>query len=228
MKYLLLFEAFDQDKIDNILDKISDIGYDNLSQADKDYLANAFGGGTKEQDKPIKTNNMTTTELQEKKELLDKLTYEISEYEPDFPELDWDDIKFWIEVHDEDGCLYDGGDLTYYLKSDLPKGMYEEIDGMFTYKGDLTKNELIKILDNIFDQPKQNNMKTGKLIDHFTDEEKKWLQSRIDNPDVYSLPTMDEVIEYLKSTSDSEPSEEVMDDLIIQYLEDEGLMFDFC
>jgi hypothetical protein len=39
---------------------------------------------------------------------------------------------------------------------------------------------------------------------------------------------MDEVIEYLKSTSDSEPSEEVMDDLIIQYLEDEGLMFDFC
>jgi hypothetical protein len=133
MKYLLLFEAFDQDKIDNILDKISDIGYDNLSQADKDYLANAFGGGTKEQDKP---------------------------------------------------------------KQDKPI--------------------------------KTNNMKTGKLIDHFTDEEKKWLQSRIDNPDVYSLPTMDEVIEYLKSTSDSEPSEEVMDDLIIQYLEDEGLMFDFC
>ncbi len=42
------------------------------------------------------------------------------------------------------------------------------------------------------------------------------------------MPTMDEVIEYLQSTSDDEPSEEVMDDLNIQYLEDEGLMFDFC
>jgi hypothetical protein len=130
MKYLLLFEAFDQDKIDNILDKISDKGYENLSQADKDYLTKSFGDSTssKEENKPIKTNKM----------------------------------------------------------------------------------------------------KTGKLIDHLSQDEKNWLQSRIDNPDVYSLPTMDEVIEYLKSTSDSEPSEEVMDDLIIQYLEDEGLMFDFC
>lgn len=152
MKYLLLFESFDQNKIDNILDKISDKGYDSLSQEDKDYLTNAYSTDKPKQDKPIKTNNMTATELQEKRDLLDKLTYEISEYEPDFPELDWDDdIKFWIEVQDEDGCLYDGGDLTYYLKSDLPDGMYEEIDGMFTYKGDLTKDELIKILDNIFD-----------------------------------------------------------------------------
>jgi hypothetical protein len=94
---------------------------------------------------------MSTNKLQEKKELLDKLSYDISEYEPDFPELDWDDdIKFWIEVQDEDGCLYDGGDLTYYLKDDLPDGMYEEIDGVFTYNGDLTKDELISILDNIF------------------------------------------------------------------------------
>jgi len=130
MKYLLLFESFDQKKIDNILDKISDKGYENLSQADKDYLTKSFGDSTssKEENKPIKTNKM----------------------------------------------------------------------------------------------------KTGKLIDHLSQDEKNWLQSRIDNPDVYSLPTMDEVIEYLKSTSDSEPSEEVMDDLIIQYLEDEGLMFDFC
>ena len=49
-----------------------------------------------------------------------------------------------------------------------------------------------------------------------------------DNPDVYDLPTMDEVLEYLESASDEEPSEEVLDDLIIQYLEEEGLMFDFC
>lgn len=71
-------------------------------------------------------------------------------------------------------------------------------------------------------------MKTGKLIDHLSQDEKNWLQSRIDNPGVYSMPTMDEVIEYLQSTSDSEDSEEVMDDLIIQYMDSEGLMFDFC
>jgi hypothetical protein len=71
-------------------------------------------------------------------------------------------------------------------------------------------------------------MKTGKLIDHFTQDEKKWLQSRINNSGIYTLPSMDEVMDYLKSTDDNEPSEEVMDDLIIQYIEGEGLMFDFC
>lgn len=130
MKYLLLFENFDQKRVDNILDKISANGYDVLSKEDKDYLSKSFG----------------------------------------------DDKE--------------------------------------------TNNEVKSI--------KINNMKTGKLIDHLTQDEKKWLQSRIDNPDVYTMPTMDEVIEYLQSTPDNEPSEEVMDDLIIQYLEDEGLMFDFC
>lgn len=130
MKYLLLFENFDQKRVDNILDKISANGYDVLSKEDKDYLSKSFGDDKE-------TNN---------------------------------EVKF------------------------------------------------IKI----------NNMKTGKLIDHLTQDEKNWLQSRIDNPDVYTMPTMDEVIEYLQSTPDNEPSEEVMDDLIIQYLEDEGLMFDFC
>jgi hypothetical protein len=71
-------------------------------------------------------------------------------------------------------------------------------------------------------------MKTGKLIDHFDKNEMEWLQSRIDNPDVYDMPTMEEVIDYLSNTKDDEPSEEVMYDLIIQYIEDEGLMFDFC
>lgn len=42
------------------------------------------------------------------------------------------------------------------------------------------------------------------------------------------MPTMQEVIDYLKSTTDDEQSEEVMYDLIIQYMESEGLMFDFC
>ncbi len=39
---------------------------------------------------------------------------------------------------------------------------------------------------------------------------------------------MAEVISYLEETNDNEDSEEVMDDLIIQYLEDEGLMFELC
>jgi len=68
----------------------------------------------------------------------------------------------------------------------------------------------------------------SKLIDHFDKDDRDWLQSRIDNPGVYSMPTMQEVIDYLKSTSDDEQSEEVMYDLIIQYMESEGLMFDFC
>lgn len=97
------------------------------------------------------TNIMNEVYLKEKIKLLNKLSYEISENAPDFPELDWDeDVNFWIEVQDEDGCLYDGGDLTYYLKDDLPKGMYEEIDGLFTYNGNLTKEDFISILDNIF------------------------------------------------------------------------------
>jgi hypothetical protein len=97
------------------------------------------------------------------------------------------------------------------------------------------KNYLAKISgQNIKEEPKEEipqkpiKIKTGRLIDHFGQDEMDWLQSKIDNPGVYDMPTMDEVIEYLKSTPDNESSEEVMDDLIIQYLEDEGLMFDFC
>jgi hypothetical protein len=67
-----------------------------------------------------------------------------------------------------------------------------------------------------------------KLIDHLTTDEKIWLQQQINNPGVYDMPTMKEVIDYLSNTEDDEPSENVMNDLIIQYLEDEGLMFDFC
>ncbi len=42
------------------------------------------------------------------------------------------------------------------------------------------------------------------------------------------MPTIEEVINYLSKTDDDEPSEKVLGDLIIQYIEDEGLMFDFC
>lgn len=67
-----------------------------------------------------------------------------------------------------------------------------------------------------------------KLINYLSDSDKKWLQDKIDNPGVYDIPSMQDVLDYLSSKNDDEPSEEVMDDLIIQYLEDEGLMFDFC
>lgn len=66
------------------------------------------------------------------------------------------------------------------------------------------------------------------LLSHLDKKTKEWLQGRILNPGVYDLPTMDEVLEYLESTSDDEPTEEVLGDLIIQYIEEEGLMFDFC
>lgn len=67
-----------------------------------------------------------------------------------------------------------------------------------------------------------------KLSTYLDKETKIWLQVRIDNPGIYEMPTMDEIIDYLEKTYDDEPSEEVMGDLIIQYLDGEGLMFDFC
>jgi hypothetical protein len=131
MKYLKLFEDFNQEKIDNILDKISANGYDSLSNSDKDYLDKISGKKREIKEEPIKK-----------------------------------------------------------------------------------------------EEPKK--VKTGKLIDHLSERERNWLQKRIDNPGVYSMPTMAEVISYLEETNDNEDSEEVMDDLIIQYLEDEGLMFELC
>lgn len=93
----------------------------------------------------------TASELEERKELFSKLSYDVSEYEPDWPEIEWDeDINLWIEFLDEKGNLYDGGDLTYYLQNDIPKEMYEEVEGIFTYTGTLSKSELEILLDNIF------------------------------------------------------------------------------
>ena len=80
--------------------------------------------------------------------------------------------------------------------------------------------------DRLFINFKKNNM--AKLIDYLKTDEKIWLQQKINNPGLYDMPTMKEVIYYLSNTEDDEPSENVMNDLIIQYLKDEGLMFDFC
>ena len=67
----------------------------------------------------------------------------------------------------------------------------------------------------------------ANLLSHLTQDQQNWLKDKIDNPGVYDMPTMNGVLDYLNSTSDSEPSEEVMGDLIIQYLDGQGLMFDF-
>ena len=52
-----------------------------------------------------------------------------------------------------------------------------------------------------------------KLINHLTKSDKSQLQKLISN-DVYDMPTLDEVIEYLENTEDSEPSEEIFGDLV--------------
>jgi len=66
-----------------------------------------------------------------------------------------------------------------------------------------------------------------KLINHLTKSDKSQLQKLISN-DVYDMPTLDEVIEYLENTEDSEPSEEIFGDLVVQYIDGEGIMFDVC
>lgn len=151
MKYLKLFEKFDQSEVDKILDKISDKGYDSLSKKEKDYLAGIYSDDVKEEPKQDKNmKQFSKQELQEKQDLINSLTFDVLESEPDFPEIDWDsDVKLWVEFHDEDGCLYDGGELTYYLQNDKIDGFREEVDGIFTYTGDLTKKELIDYLDKL-------------------------------------------------------------------------------
>ena len=151
MKYLKLFEKFDQSEVDKILDKISDKGYDSLSKKEKDYLAGIYSDDVKEEPKQDKNmKQFSKQELQEKQDLINSLTFDVLESEPDFPEIDWDsDVKLWVEFNDEDGCLYDGGELTYYLQNDKIDGFSEEVDGIFTYTGDLTKKELIDYLDKL-------------------------------------------------------------------------------
>lgn len=151
MKNLKMFEDFEQSKVDAILDKIADKGYDSLSKDEKDYLAKISGQDIKEDPKQNKNmKQFTNQELKERQDLINSLTFDVLESEPDFPEIDWDsDVKLWVEFHDEDGCVYDGGELTYYLQNDKIDGFREEVDGIFTYTGDLTKSQLIDYLDKL-------------------------------------------------------------------------------
>lgn len=68
----------------------------------------------------------------------------------------------------------------------------------------------------------------AKLITHFTKSDKNKLDKMIKENQDYDFPSIDEVLDYLSSTDDDEMSENVMGDLIIQYIEEEGIMFDVC
>jgi hypothetical protein len=67
---------------------------------------------------------------------------------------------------------------------------------------------------------------TTYLISHLTQFDKAWLIGKINNPGRYNIPTMDEIIDYLESTPDDEPSEIEMGDLVIYYDESNYLGFD--
>lgn len=150
MKYLKLFENFNQQKLDSILDKIGDKGYESLSKEEKEYLAKISGDNQEEPKQNKSMKQFTKQELQERKDLISRLSFEVSESEPEWPEIEWDDdVKLWVEFQDEDGCLYDGGELTYYLQNDKLDGFSEEVDGIFTYTGNLTKEQLIDYLHQI-------------------------------------------------------------------------------
>lgn len=67
-----------------------------------------------------------------------------------------------------------------------------------------------------------------KLIDYYDSDTKDSLKKLLANSYGHIFPTIEEVEDYLKEQDDDEPSEKVMDDLVIQYLESEGIMFDVC
>jgi len=61
-----------------------------------------------------------------------------------------------------------------------------------------------------------------KLIDLWTDDDDESLKISLSNsPDVYDWPEYDDVMEYLKETNADGDIEEVMDDLIIQFIDGE-------
>ena len=65
----------------------------------------------------------------------------------------------------------------------------------------------------------------AKLITHLDEE----LLAIYLGYDYNDIPSKEEILEYLRNTDDDEPSEEVMGNFIIQFIdEEEGIMFDFC
>ena len=87
-------------------------------------------------------------ELLEREILISSLCFEIYKSEP--IEYDWsDNIKFWIVLTNEDENWYDGGDLVYFLQNDLSDDFDEELEGVFTYTGDMNEEELYNMFIKI-------------------------------------------------------------------------------
>lgn len=90
-------------------------------------------------------------EILERDSLLKRLTFDISESTPDEFEDDdfYDNTNFWITFYDETGCVSDDDGIQYLFQDDLPKGMDEPAEGVFSYKGKLSIGEMEEILKNI-------------------------------------------------------------------------------
>lgn len=90
-------------------------------------------------------------EVLERNSLLKRLTFDISKSTPDEFEDDdfYEDIKCWITFYDETGCVSDDGGIQYLFQNDLPKGMNEPAEGIFSYKGNLSIDEIVEILKKI-------------------------------------------------------------------------------
>lgn len=88
----------------------------------------------------------STSELKERQDLINKLTFNICSVNPDD---DDDDDKIWVEFFDKDGCRYDSDDITFFIQNEKPSGMYQETEGLFSYDGSLSKSDIKNILLNI-------------------------------------------------------------------------------
>ncbi len=103
---------------------------------------------------------LTTTELQERQDLLDRLTFEVSTTNEIWRNLgnrlddDYPSVKIWVIWRDESGCVYDGSDITYLFQNDFPIDFDPEIiEGYGGYSGNLNHKELEDMLLKIGFKP---------------------------------------------------------------------------
>jgi hypothetical protein len=92
-----------------------------------------------------------TKELQTREELK-KLSFYVSESSDMFDDEDELDHDFFIEFYEEDGCLYDDDELWYHFQDEFENiqgELYNPVEGVFTYDGLLTMDELIEYFKKI-------------------------------------------------------------------------------
>lgn len=91
-----------------------------------------------------------TEELKTREELK-KLTFDVKKSSDMFEDENHD---FYVEFYDEDGYLYDGGELWYHFQDEFKdKSLQGELDnpveGVLIYDGQLTKADLIEFFKKI-------------------------------------------------------------------------------